>query len=185
MTAAPAVFLDRDGVLNCTVIRDGRPYPPRSLQELTLIPDAKQSCHDLREAGFLLIMVTNQPDIARGAASAESVAEINERLRIDLGLHEVCVCPHDDADRCACRKPAPGMLLESTRRWGLDLSSSFMVGDRWRDIAAGRSAGCRTVFIDYGYLERRPDSPDAQVKSLGEAARWILAMRREELSSHA
>ena len=161
-----AVFLDRDGVLNAAVVREGRPYPPPSLAEMTLLPGAEDACARLRAAGFLLIVVTNQPDIARGAAKRGEVDEINAALQTRLALDEVCVCPHDDADGCACRKPKPGLLLAAARRWNIDLTRSFMVGDRWRDIEAGQAAGCRTAFLDYGYAERRPERPDFCARSL-------------------
>ena len=93
-----------------------------------------------------------------------------------LPLDEVVVCPHDDADGCACRKPKPGMLVEAAQRRGIDLAASFMVGDRWRDVEAGVRAGCRTVFLDRGYDERSVQ-PDVSVSNLGEAAVWILENR--------
>lgn len=169
-----AVFLDRDGVVNRAIVRDGKPYPPSSLAELRLLPGVLEACRKLREAGFALILITNQPDIARGAVSSEQVDAIHRRLRQFLQLNDIRVCPHDDGDRCACRKPRPGLLLEAARRWNIDLASSFIVGDRWRDIEAGQRAGCNPVFVDYGYRERRPDAPYVQVRSLREAANWIL-----------
>jgi D-glycero-D-manno-heptose 1,7-bisphosphate phosphatase len=168
-----AVFLDRDGVLIRAIVRDRRAYPARSMGELEILPGVVETCAELHDAGFLLICVTNQPDIARGTTSAETVAELNDHLRDALGLDDVLVCPHDDADDCECRKPRPGMLLEAAERWGIDLAASVMVGDRWRDIEAGRSAGCRTVFIRYGYDEPEPDAPDLIVDDLPMASHWI------------
>jgi D-glycero-D-manno-heptose 1,7-bisphosphate phosphatase len=161
-----AVFLDRDGVLITAVVRDGRPYPPGSLAEMTLLPGVEDACARLKQSGFLLIVVTNQPDIARGTAAKGEVEAINAELQARLFLDEVCVCPHDDADNCACRKPKPGFLLDAAHRWNIDLAKSFMIGDRWRDVEAGRAAGCRTIFLDYGYAERRPDAPDIVAPSL-------------------
>jgi len=169
-----AVFLDRDGVVNRAFLRQGRPYPPPTLSDLRVLPGVRDACRKLHDAGFALILITNQPDIARGTTPAEQVAEMNERLRRFLQLDAVCVCPHDDDARCSCRKPKPGLLLEAARAWKLDLPSSYMVGDRWRDIEAGHRAGCRTIFVDYGYTERRPDGPFVQVRSLREAANYIL-----------
>lgn len=170
----PGVFLDRDGVLNAAVVREGRPYPPRSAGEMRILPGAIAACAELRAAGLPLIVVTNQPDIGRGTADQDDVARINARLVTLLKVDEVVTCPHDDADGCACRKPLPGMITAAAERWAIDLSASVTVGDRWRDIDAGRAAGTRTVFIDRGYRERRPTDPDLTVRDLEEAVAWII-----------
>ncbi|MGO9905073.1 MAG: D-glycero-alpha-D-manno-heptose-1,7-bisphosphate 7-phosphatase [Solirubrobacteraceae bacterium] len=170
----PAVFLDRDGVLNKAIIRSGRPHPPESLAELHVLPGVPEACRDLRAAGLTLVCVTNQPDIARGAQDPAMVVAMNDRLRELLGLHEVVVCPHDDNDGCSCRKPLPGMILGAARREDLDVSRSVTVGDRWRDVEAGRAAGTWTVFIDRGYDERQPERADLTVKNLKEAVPWII-----------
>ena len=173
-----AVFLDRDGVLNAVVVRDGRPYPPQSEEDLLLLPGVSEACQVLRDAGYLLIMVTNQPDIARGTVSADIVTSINDRLQRELSLDGVSVCPHD-GDGCDCRKPKPGLLLEAANRLGIDLGASYMVGDRWRDTEAAQNAGCFAVFIDYGYREERPKPPYHRVTSLREAASWIIGQTTE------
>lgn len=170
-----AVFLDRDGVINRALIRGGKPYPPRHLNELRILPGVREACRSLREAGYLLILATNQPDIARGTADLAEVARMHDHLRRYLRLDGVKLCPHDDADGCECRKPKPGLLLEAAREWAIDLSASYFIGDRWRDIEAGQRAGCRAVFIDYHYDERRPGPPFTPVKSLREAAALVLA----------
>ena len=169
-----AVFLDRDGVLNEAVVVDGRPHPPASLDELRTLPGVAEACRRLSGAGFTLIVVTNQPDIARGTVDEALVRAMNDRLQAELGLDTVMVCPHDDGDGCACRKPRPGMLLEAGRRWDVDLRRSVMVGDRWRDVEAGQAAGTRTVFVDHGYAERRPRGADLTVGSLKESIEWII-----------
>lgn len=172
---ARAVFLDRDGVLNEPVIRDGKPHPPASEAELRIVPDAAVALHRLKARGLRLIVVTNQPDVARGAQTSAAVDAIHQRLRTELPLDDILCCLHDDRDRCACRKPLPGLILEAAKRHGIDPRRSFLVGDRWRDIDAGYRAGCRTVWIDRGYRERGPEHPpDAQVDSLCAAASWIL-----------
>jgi D-glycero-D-manno-heptose 1,7-bisphosphate phosphatase len=123
-------------------------------------------------------MVTNQPDIARGLVTAESVEAINGALKAQLGLDDIYVCLHMDEDQCDCRKPKPGLLIEAARRWNIDLRRSFMVGDRWRDIEAGRAAGCRTVFIDHDYAaERPPDRPDLVATSLAAITPELIASR--------
>jgi D-glycero-D-manno-heptose 1,7-bisphosphate phosphatase len=178
-----AVFLDRDGVLNRAVVREGRPYPPARLAELELMPDAEPACTLLRAGGFLLILVTNQPDIARGAQTLQHVDEINRYLQRELQLDDLRVCPHDDSNHCACRKPSPGLLIQAASCWHIDLAESFMVGDRWRDVEAGRRAGCRSVFIDYDYREKRPAGADYEAHDLFEAAAWIVtAARKRELT---
>ncbi|MGD0312776.1 MAG: HAD family hydrolase [Acidimicrobiales bacterium] len=169
----PAVFLDRDGVLNRPVVRDGRPHPPTSVEQLELYPEVPAACHRLRGLGFALVVVTNQPDVARGQLDAEVVDAINGRLSDEIELDGVYTCPHDDADHCPCRKPAPGLLLSAAFDLGLDRGHSVMVGDRWRDIEAGRRAGCRTVHIDRGYDERAPEDADSVAIDLAEAVRWI------------
>jgi transaldolase len=169
-----AVFLDRDGVLNRTVLRDGRPEPPWSLDELEIIPDVPAALARLKAAGFRLVMVTNQPDVSRGRQTRAGVEAVNAALQARLPLDEIRVCYHDDAQACACRKPAPGMLLDAARDAGLDLAACFMIGDRWRDVAAGQRAGCPSLFIDYGYAEPRPAGPYTTVRSLTEAVNHIL-----------
>ncbi len=177
-----AVFLDRDGVLNRAAVRDGKPHPPATLAELEVLPDTPKALEALHGAGFALIGVTNQPDVARGAQRRETVEAINASLLRGLPLSEILVCYHDDADGCECRKPRPGLLRRAAARHGIDLFASFMVGDRWRDVEAGRRAGCATLFIDYGYAEayRGEGRPDRVVHSVGEAADWILG--RSDLS---
>ena len=169
-----AVFLDRDGVLVETTVRDGIPRPVASIAELEVLPGVPAACAELRAAGFLLIVVTNQPDVARGTQTAAVVEELNSELRRALPLDDVFVCPHDDADGCDCRKPQPGMLLAAAERWDIDLEASFLVGDRWRDIEAAHRAGCRAVFVDRGYAEPLVSEPAATVGNLQEAAEWIL-----------
>ncbi|MGD0834045.1 MAG: HAD family hydrolase [Candidatus Dormibacteria bacterium] len=178
MSTAPAVFLDRDGVLNAAVVIDGRPHPPRDAGEMRLLPGVEGACARLREAGFILVCITNQPDIARGATTAAIVAEINGRLQRELALDAVAVCPHDDADGCACRKPRPGLILEAAAHLGVDLTRSVVVGDRWRDVEAGRRAGCRTVLLDRAYDEPMAIA-DAVAGSLDEAVPLIIALSRE------
>ena len=169
-----AVFLDRDGVLIEASVRDGKPYPPSSLEQMRIVEGAAEDLDRLRKRGFLLLVVTNQPDVARGTQSPEVLHAMHCRIAETLPLDEFLVCPHDDRDGCSCRKPAPGMMLDAGRRYGIDLGRSFMIGDRWRDVDAGRAAGCRTVFLDCGYRERGPSlPPDACVHSLREAVNWI------------
>lgn len=169
-----AVFLDRDGTINRAMVRDGKPYPPVMLDEFELLPGVEQTIEALREAGFLIIVVTNQPDVSTGLQRRDVVEAMHDKLRAVGLCDDIKVCYHADADGCECRKPKPGMLIEAAREWRVNLASSFMVGDRWRDVAAGKAAGCFTFFIDYEYRERRADDPDAIVGSLEEAGMLIL-----------
>ncbi|PYT52432.1 MAG: HAD family hydrolase [Acidobacteria bacterium] len=170
-----AVFLDRDGVLNRALIRDGRPYSPSGLPEVEILSGVPEACQRLRRDGFLLVVVTNQPEVARGHLTRQTVEEIHGLLRSRIPLDDVRVCYHDDLDGCDCRKPRPGMLLAAARDLNIDLSRSFVVGDRWRDIEAGRRAGCRTILIDHGYLELRASGMDFETCSLPSAVEWILS----------
>jgi len=172
--SARAVFLDRDGVLNRAVVRDNKPYPPSGVHELEILPGVREALLRLRTAGFLLIVVTNQPDVARGTTSQGAVERINEALATTLPIDEFRTCYHDSSANCACRKPKPGMLLDAAGKWNIDLSRSFMIGDRWRDTEAGDAAGCQTMFIDYGYDEKQPARVHHRVTSLTEAANVIL-----------
>jgi D-sedoheptulose 7-phosphate isomerase len=174
-----AVFLDRDGVVNEAIIRDGKPYPPASLEELRIPAGTAEALARLKNSDFVLVVVSNQPDVARGTQQRSTVEEIHRYLRTQLPLDDVLTCFHDDGDACDCRKPQPGLLLRAAQQHGIDLSRSYVAGDRWRDIDAGAKAGCRTVLIDRGYTERRPENvPNARVESLPEAIDWILNVER-------
>ncbi len=166
-----AVFLDRDGVINRAVVVEGKPYPPASLNELEILPGVPEAIDALKTHHFCVIAVTNQPDVATGKQSRSVVDAIHARLRGLLNLDDIYTCYHTDSDRCGCRKPLPGMLLEAARQWNLQLTESFMVGDRWRDIEAGQRAGCRTFWVrEQQYLEKQPENPTWTVGSLREAS---------------
>ena len=175
-----AVFLDRDGVINRAIVRDGKPYPPKGLDELEILPDVFTALSSLHNAGFILIVVTNQPDVSRGLMTRAVVEEINNFLGSVLPIDEFRTCYHDADDGCDCRKPLPGALLDAARQYEIDLFSSYMVGDRWRDTEAGRRAGCKTLFVDYGYAEEQPEFVDFRVSSLYEASQVILEKWYEE-----
>jgi D-glycero-D-manno-heptose 1,7-bisphosphate phosphatase len=168
-----AVFLDRDGVINRAVVRDGKPYPPEGLENLRILPGVRDALAKLRQKGFLNLVVTNQPDVARGKAHKKTVDAIHEKLACELALDGFYTCWHDDQDHCNCRKPKPGLLEQAARDHGVDLKSSYMVGDRWRDMEAGQAAGCRTIFLNYGYAEPKPENSDFICYSLREAVAWI------------
>lgn len=172
------VFLDRDGVLNEAVVLGGKPHPPATLDAFRLLPGVFEACAGLHAAGFVLVVVTNQPDVARGTQDRSVVDQMHDLLRRELPVDAVYVCAHDDRDGCMCRKPSPGMLLQAAADFDLNLGRSVMIGDRWRDVEAGRRVGCRTVFVDRGYSERSPADPDAVVDDLPGAAAWIASDQR-------
>jgi len=173
--ARRAVFLDRDGVLNALVAREGRAVSPRRLDDFRLFPEAAAEVRKLRRRGLRVFVVTNQPDVARGHLAAVDLGEMHRRLLAAFELDDIAVCPHDDADRCSCRKPEPGMLLALAERWRVDVQRSFVVGDTWKDIEAGRRAGCRTILIERtgAGLGVSDCVPDRRVASLNEAVAVI------------
>lgn len=186
MAQRRAIFLDRDGVLNASVVRGGKPYPPASAAEVELLPGVPQALARLKAAGYLLIVVSNQPDVARGTTTRQAVEAINAALEEAINaassgqgggslIDQFRMCYHDSPDNCHCRKPKPGMLTDAAREFDLDLAACVMVGDRWRDVEAGQAAGCATAFIDYGYDEKRPEGCDIRAASLAEAADILLA----------
>ena len=171
-----AVFLDRDGVINRCEVRQGKPYAPRSARDFRLLPGASAAVQALKSAGLLVVVVTNQPDIANGLVSASEVGAMHDKLRDALPIDDIRICPHGQSAGCACRKPQPGMLLEAARDLNIDLERSFLVGDRRGDIIAGQAVGCYTLFIDRRYSEPRPEQPDRRVRSLPSAVKTILSL---------
>jgi D-glycero-D-manno-heptose 1,7-bisphosphate phosphatase len=173
------VFTDRDGTLNVQVMRAGNPFAPETVDEFRLFPGVQAACHDLSAAGYVLVVATNQPDVGRGTQSLAVVEAMHAKLLAlvpEIARIEVCYSPGlADSPPDPRRKPEPGMLLDAARELGLDLTRSWMIGDRWRDIDCGQRAGVRTVFIDFGYVEQLHLAPDFTVKSFAEAAGIILA----------
>lgn len=153
MAGSPAVFLDRDGIINRAIVHEGKPYPPAQLEDVEILSGAVSSLKQLNAAGYVLIGITNQPDVARGTQSRAVVESINALIKSKLPIREIFVCYHDNTDECACRKPKPGLILQAAEKYGLDLSRSWMVGDRWKDISAGQAVGLKTIFVDYHYAE--------------------------------
>ena len=169
-----AVFLDRDGVINANLERNGRPVAPTTLAEFELLPGVVESVRQLKERGYLIIVITNQPDVADGRTLRSVVDAMHDLIRSKLAVDDIKVCFHNDSAGCACRKPKPGMILAAAAEHGIDLPRSYVIGDRWRDIAAGRAAGCVTFFVNCGYDQDGPNLPDRVVKSLPEATSLIL-----------
>ncbi len=154
-----AVFLDRDGVINKAIIKDGKPLSPNSLNELEILPGVRQSITKLKKLNFVCLVVTNQPNVSRKIVDKNNVIQINNFLKNEIAFDDIFVCYHDDKDNCDCRKPKPGLLLEAAKKWNVDFNKSFIIGDRWRDIEAGENLGCKTIFLDYKYNESKPKKP--------------------------
>jgi D-glycero-D-manno-heptose 1,7-bisphosphate phosphatase len=174
-----AVFLDRDGVLNRSVLVDGVPKPPSRVEDIEIIDGACEAIQTFKDNDFVPVVVTNQPDVARGLISVVQAKVINDCIRLSTNLEHFYTCFHDDGDFCSCRKPLPGLIYRAALDLGLDISESFLVGDRWRDIEAGQAAGCDSFFIDYSYPEKPPRVPFTRVKSLWEAAQIIVGGQSE------
>jgi len=175
-----AVFLDRDGVLNRAWLRDGKPRPPAGLAQFEILPGVAEACTRLKDAGYLLVVATNQPDVARGTQGRAEVEAMHARLRAELPLDAIMVCWEEDGPACTCYKPKPGMLVEAARAFDIDLDASVMVGDRWRDIGAGHNAGCYTILVDHGWPEPALKVPDAVCADLPQAADIILNLTADD-----
>jgi D-glycero-D-manno-heptose 1,7-bisphosphate phosphatase len=175
VTASRAVFLDRDGVLVIPEMRDGRSFAPRRLEQFRVYPEARAALGRLKHAGYLLVVVTNQPEVGRGLISRFTLEQMHDRLRQELPIDRIEVCCHTRTDNCSCRKPKPGMLVSAARECGIELNDSFMVGDRASDVAAGIAVGCKTIFIDLEYVsEPKPASFSYRARSIAEATEIIL-----------
>lgn len=174
-----AVFLDRDGVINRSNLIGGVPVPPRSILEVELLEGVVEGINLLKSYNFLPVVITNQPDVARGTVTREQVEEINTHIGVKTGIEHFYICYHDEINKCPCRKPAPGLIRLASSELDVNLDESYVVGDRWRDISAGQAAGCKTFFIDYSYAEKRPDAPFTIVSSLLEAAKLVTGVSNE------
>jgi len=174
-----AIFLDRDGVVNKAIVKRGKPYPPQNIEELILTENVRYFLNLLKDQNYKLIVVTNQPDVARKITSREMVNNINNYLLECLPIDSVETCFHDDYDRCSCRKPLPGLILKAAHKYDINLKASYLIGDRWKDISAGMAASCKTIFIDYKYNEYNSIKADFNVLNLKEAVQIIL--KRDEI----
>lgn len=168
-----AAFLDRDGVLAQEIVRDGKAYAPTALEDFRVVPDAAVQVGRLQAAGLACVVFTNQPEVERGLLPVETLEAMHARLLTEVAVDDILVCPHDSDSGCRCRKPSPGMLQTAAERWGVSLPASFVIGDRWRDIEAGRAVGCYTVLLSRPYSECT--TADAAVETLREAVDVVLA----------
>tara|TARA_B100000686_G_C16581923_1_gene858589 strand:+ start:509 stop:1042 length:534 start_codon:yes stop_codon:yes gene_type:complete len=168
-----AVFLDRDGVINETLIKKGKPSAPFSFDEFKILPNIKESIYRLKKMNYLCLVVTNQPDVRRGLVKKSTVEKMNISLKKEINVDDIFVCYHDDLDNCNCRKPKPGLLLDAGKKWNVNFKKSFMIGDRWKDIEAGKSAGCETIYLDYKYQDKQPEKPNFITDTLINAVCFI------------
>ena len=168
-----AVFLDRDGVINKIFINNNLPSSPPTFDQLEILPGVKESILRLKKLNFVCLVATNQPDVSRGKIEKKTVVKMNNYIKNELKIDDIFVCYHDDNDNCACRKPKPGLLLEASKKWNINLKKSYMIGDRSKDIEAGSRAGCKTIFIDCNYKEAKPKKPDFTSDSLLNSVRII------------
>lgn len=163
-----ALFLDRDGVINYSVIKNKKPFPPLSIKELKIIPEIKEVIQFAKDKEMKVFIVTNQPDVARGLTTKEAIEEINQFIKSNLNIDEIFTCYHDNDDNCKCRKPKPGALLDLSKEYGINLSNSIMIGDRAKDIKAAKNANCVSIFVDYNYDEEKPVDQNYTVKKVGQ-----------------
>jgi D-glycero-D-manno-heptose 1,7-bisphosphate phosphatase len=169
-----AIFLDRDGVINQTVFKMGKPRAPYNLEEFKFIPGVEEAVRKFKDRGYLIIVVTNQADAARGWVKKKQVDLVNEHVRFNLHVDSIKVCFHTEFDTCLCRKPKPGMLLEAAAEFDIDLNSSYMVGDRMIDVEAGVTAGCTSILVGPGDETGSSTEPHHVCEDLLMASRWIL-----------
>jgi len=170
-----AVFLDRDGVINQAQVREGLPFSPADMTEFFWVEPIKDVTLELKSLGYLLFCVTNQPDVGRGLQSRAVVESFHTAILAELPLEKIYTCYHDDSDNCSCRKPRPGLIVDAQKEYGLNLAASWLIGDRWKDIDAGTAAGCKTVFLEYGYDEKLRNKPDHTILQLAQLVPLIRA----------
>lgn len=181
----PAVFLDRDGVINIPIFKNGRSYAPLSMDNIHFFPGVSKAIERLKAAGYFIAVVTNQPDVGHGKISLKEAEAINEYIRSQFNIHALKACYHKQTDDCSCRKPKPGMIEQLIQEHNLSRDTSFMVGDRLSDIKAGTAAKLSAIFIDLGYdesVEPKPSDIYPRVNSLLEATDIILSSSHTHLS---
>tara|TARA_B100000900_G_scaffold314045_1_gene272880 strand:+ start:477 stop:1013 length:537 start_codon:yes stop_codon:yes gene_type:complete len=168
------IFLDRDGVINEPVLINNNPHPPKSSEELIITQSSKEAIKLLQKNSYEIIVVTNQPDVTRGKTTKDAVYAINKKISEICNINHFRICFHDDSDKCNCRKPKPGLLIDASKEFKFNLEKTFMIGDRNKDIIAGQRAGCKTIFIDRRYKEEKPYKCDKIVDNLLQAVLYII-----------
>lgn len=163
-----AVFLDRDGIINVTQVINKKPVAIRAFEQFVFVEGIQKAIDKFIKIGYTIFVVTNQPDISRGKIKIEEVEKINRHILHELPIKKIYMCTHDYYDNCECKKPKAGMLFSAKKEYDVELKSSWIIGDRWSDIEAGKNAGCKTIFVDYGYDEKLKSNPDIIVKNVKE-----------------
>jgi D-glycero-D-manno-heptose 1,7-bisphosphate phosphatase len=163
-----AVFLDRDGIVNRALIINKKPYPPLSVSDTFPIKEISELIKSWHDKGYLVIVITNQPDVANHLVEKSEVDKINRYLKSLVGFDDIFVCYHSEKDNCDCRKPKVGLFKQAKEKYNIAFSKSWMIGDRKKDIDAGKKIGCQTIFVDYDYDEKKPKNFDYTVESVKE-----------------
>jgi len=174
-----AIFIDRDGVINRVIMRDGKPSSPWKLEEFEILPDVKECLKAFKKMGFLNIIFTSQPDISRGSLKMEELKKMHKVISETLLVDEIKFCPHDDKDNCSCRKPKPGLILDAVKKWSIDLDKSYVVGDSWKDIGAGKSAGCKTFLLRREYNKNYQKDYDFEISNLKQMVEIIKKLNKK------
>jgi D-glycero-D-manno-heptose 1,7-bisphosphate phosphatase len=165
MQTNKAIFFDRDGVLNKAIMKNNKPFSPKTLKQLEINPDANMIIKYAKKKKFLTFMITNQPDVARGENSKKNVDKINLFIKKKLNIDDIFCCYCSD-NQCKRRKPNPGMLIEAKKKWNISFKKSFLIGDRKKDIDAAKKVKIKSIFIDYNYDEKKPTKPNFVIYTL-------------------
>jgi D-glycero-D-manno-heptose 1,7-bisphosphate phosphatase len=169
-----AVFIDRDGIINKAIVVNRKPFSPVDIYEFKILPKAKKALKTFKKLNLMNIIITNQPDIKTGKQLSKDLDKIHNWMMINLDIDEILVCKHDDNDNCNCRKPKTGMIEQAVEKYQINISQSYLIGDRWKDIQCGQKAGCKeNFFVNYNYNETRPKMPYIVVKSLYECSQYL------------
>lgn len=148
----PAAFIERDGVLNAIGVVGRQQVVPETLDRFQLKTEVAPLLLEMRAAGLLLIVTTNQPGLSGGSLSRRELDRMHQQLRATFPVDDVLVCPHEDSDRCPCRKPRAGLFKEAAFKWGIDLNRSFVISDKWQDAEAARRAGATSLLVQSPWL---------------------------------
>jgi D-glycero-D-manno-heptose 1,7-bisphosphate phosphatase len=143
----PAVIIERDGILNHPRVEKNQPVPPLRFEDFHINEDAIEPIKELKAAGFLVIVTTNQPGLSRGTQSRRELDLMHGMMRRKFPIDDLFICPHDEMDRCPCRKPKPGLIKEAIWKWQLDMDRSFVISDKWQDAQAAHVMGCTSILL--------------------------------------
>ena len=169
-----AIFLDRDGVINRPLIKNGKGYAPRLLKDFKIYSSVKKDIKKLKKNGYKIFVITNQPDVNNKLIKKKTLKAMHKILKKKLCVDKILYCPHDKKENCKCRKPKTELIKNAIKGKKIYLKKSYMIGDRASDIEAGYRAGCKTIFINKNYLELKPKKQDKTVKTLNAAVNYIL-----------